>query len=69
MSIKFKYGKGKGHSYTSIFSFGGLVVELKQSDKNKTFKQIADALARKFKIKNGQIELDNIAFVNYKGND
>lgn len=66
MTLTFKYGKGKGDSYSSKFAIGGLVAELTSKHKDATLKQIADALAKKFKIQDGEIELDNIAFANYK---
>ena len=68
MTLVFKYGKGKGNSYISLFSIGGLEITLSNQHRNATLKQLADALAKKFKIKDGEIELCGVSFANYKRN-
>jgi len=59
--IKFCYGRRKKFVAYAI-PVGAQAAELSKRNKNHTLKEIADQLAKQYKIKNGSIILTEIEF-------
>ena len=61
--IRFEFGKGAGHAWSS--SFGSQSVILTPNMKDKTLRQIAEQLAKQHKLVDGELMFEGIAF-NFK---
>jgi len=63
MSLNFKFGKGSGSSREFEVSLGGVLsVKIKKGMEKATLKEIADAIAKKYDVIDGEVTLDGVGF-------